>query len=62
MIMDLIIEFILIGVYIFCGADNIGDAVESFKKGRYKWFGVHVIVAIIFVALIIIDAVKHSLM
>lgn len=60
--MDIFIEFVLIGLYIFCGAGNIGDAVESFKKGRYKWFGAHVILAIIFVALIIIDAVKNTLM
>lgn len=60
--MNIFIEFVLTGIYIFCGADNIGDAVESFKKGRYKWFGVHLICAIIFVALIIIDAVKYTLM
>lgn len=55
---SIFISSILILLFIFCGAINIGDAAKSFKDEKYIKFGYHVMAAIMFVICIIMYAIK----
>ena len=56
---EVIMDCLMCLTYIWMGSVNIGDAVESFKKKKYKWFGFHIIMAVMFVELLIIYSLKY---
>lgn len=56
---EVIMDCLMCLIYIWMGSANIGDAVESFKKKKYKWFGFHTIMAVMFVELLIIYSLKY---
>ena len=46
-----VLYLILIILYMLLGAWNISDAIDSFKKQKYGWFGWYIMVTLWMVAL-----------
>lgn len=49
--MKIVLYLILVILYMLTGAWNISEAIDSFKKQKYSWFGWYIIIILLMVAL-----------
>lgn len=49
--MKTVLYLILVILYMLTGAWNISEAIDSFKKQKYSWFGWYIIIILLMVAL-----------
>lgn len=47
-----VLYLILVILYMLTGAWNISEAIDSFKKQKYSWFGWYIMIILCMVALI----------